>query len=93
MPVKRFRPYTPSRREMTVADFSVITKTTPEKSLTEPNKRSGGRNNLGRITMRRRGGGHKRAYRMVDFKRRKYDVPATVERVPRRRWMTWWAAG
>lgn len=67
---KKYRPYTPSRRFMTTADFSEITKTTPEKSLLAPIKKSGGRNNKGRITSRFRGGGHKRRYRMIDFKRR-----------------------
>jgi large subunit ribosomal protein L2 len=79
MAVKKFRPYTPSRRFMTVADFSEITKTEPEKSLTEPLKKSGGRNNQGRITVRFRGGGHKRLYRIIDFKRRdKAGIPARV---------------
>lgn len=67
---KKYRPYTPSRRFMTTADFTEITKTTPEKSLLAPIKKSGGRNNKGRITTRFRGGGHKRRYRMIDFKRR-----------------------
>ncbi|WP_457636928.1 50S ribosomal protein L2 [Oceanithermus sp.] len=79
MAVKKFRPYTPTRRFMTVADFSEITKTKPEKSLTEPLKKSGGRNNQGRITVRFRGGGHKRLYRIIDFKRRdKAGIPARV---------------
>ena len=79
MAVKKFRPYTPSRRFMTVADFSEITKTEPEKSLTEPLKKKGGRNNQGRITVRFRGGGHKRLYRIIDFKRRdKAGIPARV---------------
>ncbi|WP_457630195.1 50S ribosomal protein L2 [Oceanithermus sp.] len=79
MAVKKFRPYTPSRRFMTVADFSDITKTEPEKSLVEPLKKTGGRNNQGRITVRFRGGGHKRLYRIIDFKRRdKAGIPARV---------------
>ena len=79
MAVKKFRPYTPTRRFMTVADFSDITKTEPEKSLTEPLKKTGGRNNQGRITVRFRGGGHKRLYRIIDFKRRdKAGIPARV---------------
>jgi len=79
MAVKKFRPYTPSRRFMTVADFSEITKTKPEKSLTEPLAKTGGRNNQGRITVRFRGGGHKRLYRIIDFKRRdKAGIPARV---------------
>jgi len=79
MAVKKFRPYTPTRRFMTVSDFSEITKTKPEKSLTEPLKKTGGRNNQGRITVRFRGGGHKRLYRIIDFKRRdKAGIPARV---------------
>jgi large subunit ribosomal protein L2 len=79
MPVKNYRPYTPSRRFMTTSDFSDVTKTTPEKSLLEPIKKSGGRNNRGRITSRFRGGGHKRRYRVIDFKRRdKEGVSAKV---------------
>ena len=65
-------------RHMSVSDFVEITKSTPEKSLTAPLKKSGGRNNNGRITMRQRGGGHKRRYRIVDFKREKFNVPAEV---------------
>jgi len=79
MAVKKFRPYTPTRRFMTVSDFSEITKTKPEKSLTEPLVKTGGRNNQGRITVRFRGGGHKRLYRIIDFKRRdKAGIPARV---------------
>ncbi|WP_026234802.1 50S ribosomal protein L2 [Calidithermus timidus] len=79
MAVKKFRPYTPSRRFMTVADFSDITKVKPEKSLTAPLKKTGGRNNQGRITSRFRGGGHKRLYRIIDFRRRdKANIPAKV---------------
>jgi len=75
---KSYRPYTPSRRHMTTATFDEITKTTPEKSLLEPLRKSGGRNNYGRITTRHRGGGHRRAYRIVDFKRNKRGAAATV---------------
>ena len=78
MPVKKFRPLTPTLRYRTVADYSQLTKKRPEKSLLEPLKKSGGRNNAGRMTMRRRGGGHKRAYRKIDFKRNKLDIPSTV---------------
>ena len=78
MPVKRFKPYTPSRRQMSVADFSVLSATDPEKKLLEPNPKKGGRNNTGRITMRRRGGGHKRKYRVVDYRRDKDGIPARV---------------
>jgi len=78
MGVKKFKPYTPSRRFMTVSDFSEITKKEPEKSLVLPLKKTAGRNNLGRITVRHRGGGHKRLYRIIDFKRNKFGVPAKV---------------
>jgi large subunit ribosomal protein L2 len=79
MAVKKFKPYTPSRRFMTVADFSEITKTEPEKSLVKPLKKTGGRNNQGRITVRFRRGGHKRLYRIIDFKRwDKAGIPAKV---------------
>ncbi|MFK8083205.1 MAG: 50S ribosomal protein L2 [Granulosicoccus sp.] len=79
MPVKNYRPYTPSRRYMTTSDFAEVTKTTPEKSLLAPIKKSGGRNNRGRITTRFRGGGHKRRYRIIDFRRRdKEGIPAKV---------------
>lgn len=78
MTVKSFRPYTPSRRFITVADFSEITKTTPEKSLTKGLRKTGGRNNTGQIMVRHIGGGHKRSYRLIDFKREKYGIPAKV---------------
>lgn len=78
MPLKTFRPFTPSNRYKVLPTFEEITKTTPEKSLVQPLKRTGGRNNRGRITCRHIGGGHKRKYRLVDFKRRKFDVEATV---------------
>ena len=78
MGIKKFKPITPSLRYRTVSDFSDITRKTPEKSLLAPLKKSGGRNNKGRITMRRRGGGHKQRYRIIDFKRRKLSVPAKV---------------
>ncbi len=81
MPVKKFRPLTPSLRFKTVSSFEEITKNTPEKSLVEPNKKSGGRNNRGRITSRRRGGGHRRQYRRIDFKRDKVGVPAIVHSI------------
>jgi large subunit ribosomal protein L2 len=87
MPVKRFKPATPSRRNMTVADFSELTRLEPEKSLTKSKKRCSGRNSNGRITVRRRGGGHKRRYRFVDFRRDKQGVPckvATLEYDPNR---------
>ena len=78
MGIKTYRPYTPSRRQMTGSDFSEITKSTPEKSLLDSKKRQAGRNNQGKITVRHRGGGAKKAYRIIDFKRRKDDIPATV---------------
>ena len=78
MPVKKFKPVTPSRREMSVSDFAEVTKSKPEKALTRPNPKKGGRNNTGRITMRRRGGGHKRKYRIIDFRREKDGVPGKV---------------
>ena len=78
MGVKKFNPITPTLRYRTVSDFADITSTEPEKSLLGPLHKTGGRNNVGRQTARRRGGGHKRLYRMVDFKRRKRGVPATV---------------
>ena len=78
MGVKRFRPYTPSRRQMTVSDFAEVTKKTPEKSLTVHLKKNSGRNGQGKITVRHRGGGSKIKYRLVDFKRLKDSVPANV---------------
>jgi len=78
MAIKRFRPITPSLRFRTVPTFEEITSTKPEKSLLEPLKKSGGRNNKGRITAYQRGGGHKRHYRRIDFKREKYGIPARV---------------
>lgn len=78
MPVKEFKPTSPGKRFATVASFDEITKTSPEKSLLGPLKKSGGRNAQGRVTTRHRGGGHKRRYRIIDFKRNKIDVPAKV---------------
>jgi len=78
MGIKTYRPYTPSRRQMTGSDFSEITKTTPEKSLLAAKSKQAGRNNQGKITVRHRGGGAKRKYRIVDFKRKKDGIPATV---------------
>ena len=78
MGIKTYRPYTPSRRNMTGSDFSEITKTTPEKSLVVSLKKNAGRNNQGKITVRHRGGGNRRKYRLVDFKRRKDGIPAKV---------------
>ncbi len=78
MATRKYKPSSAGRRHMMVADFSEITKSKPEKALTEAHKRSGGRNNTGRITVFQRGGGHKRKYRKIDFKRDKWDVPAKV---------------
>ncbi len=78
MPVKTFRPITPGRRQMTVLDFSEITAAEPERSLLEPLKKHAGRNQQGRITTRHHGGGHKRLYRRIDFKRDKDGIPARV---------------
>jgi large subunit ribosomal protein L2 len=78
MPVKKYKPTSPGRRGMSVSAFSEITKSKPEKSLLRPLPKKAGRNNQGRITTRHQGGGHKRQYRLIDFKRNKYGVPATV---------------
>ena len=78
MGVRSFRPTSPGRRFMTVSDFAEVTTSTPEKSLLAPVHNKGGRNNNGRITTRHQGGGHKRRYRVVDFKRLKDGVPAKV---------------
>jgi len=79
MPIKKFKPVTPSSRTRSITDNrSVVTKKAPEKSLLEPISKSGGRNHHGRITSRRRGGGHKRKYRRIDFKRDKHGVPGRV---------------
>lgn len=78
MPVKSVKPTTPGQRQKSVSTFEEITRSRPEKSLVRPIKKSGGRNNKGRITSRRRGGGHKRRYRIIDFKRDKHDIPAKV---------------
>jgi len=78
MGIKKYKPTSPGRRGMSGSDFAEVTKTTPEKALLGEWKRSGGRNSTGRMTLRRRGGGHKRRYRMVDFKRNKPGVPAKV---------------
>jgi large subunit ribosomal protein L2 len=78
MPVKKYQPTSPGRRFMSVSDFAEVTKTQPEKSLLEPLTKSGGRNAYGRLTVRHRGGGHKRMYRVIDFKRDKFVIPAKV---------------
>ena len=78
MPVKGFKAITPGRRQMTVSTFEEITRTEPEKTLVEPLKKHAGRNNEGHLTVRHRGGGHKRLYRKIDFKRNKDGIPAKV---------------
>ena len=81
MPVKKFRPVTPTQRYKTVNSYEELTASSPEKSLLGRRTRSGGRNNQGRMTMRRRGGGHKRRYRVIDFKRDKPGVPGKVSTI------------
>ena len=78
MAIRKLKPNTPGQRQRSVSAFDTITKSTPEKSLLAPLKKSGGRNNHGRITSRHRGGGHKRRYRIIDFKRNKHGIPARV---------------
>ena len=82
MAIRKYKPTTPGRRGSSVADFAEITRSTPEKSLTRPLPKTGGRNNQGRITTRHKGGGHKRAYRIIDFRRYDKDgVPAKVAHI------------
>src|ERR1700760_563992 len=81
MALKTFNPTTPGQRQLVMVDRSALYKGKPVKELTEGKHSSGGRNNTGRTTVRFRGGGHKKTYRIVDFKRRKLDMPATVERL------------
>ena len=81
MGIKKYNPYTPSRRQMTGSDFSEITSTTPEKSLTVSLKKNAGRNNQGKITVRHQGGGSRRKYRIIDFKRNKDGIPAIVKSI------------
>jgi large subunit ribosomal protein L2 len=81
MPIRQFRPVTASSRFRSVPDFREITREEPEKSLVEPLKKTGGRDNHGHIAMRRRGGGHKRKYRIIDFRRDKFGVAATVKEI------------
>ena len=79
MAIKKYKPTTPGRRGMTVTDYSQLSKVAPERSLLEPMKKSAGRNNTGRITVRHHGGGNRTKYRVIDFKRNKFDVPAVVK--------------
>ncbi len=81
MAVKNYKPTTPSRRNMSVIDYSSLSKVAPEKSLLEPLNKKSGRNSYGRITVRHRGGGNRRKYRVIDFKRNKFDISATVQTI------------
>ena len=76
--IKKLKPDTPSRRYMSVSSFEDITRSKPERKLTVALRKTGGRNNLGRITSRRRGGGHRRRYRIIDFKRNKFNIKGEV---------------
>ncbi len=78
MPIKHYKPTTPGRRGMTSLDYSGLSKVAPERSLLEPMKKNSGRNSYGRITVRHKGGGNRRKYRIIDFKRNKFDMEATV---------------
>ena len=81
MGVKKYKPTSPGRRNMSSSDFATVTASSPVKSLTRALRKKAGRNVYGRITMRRRGGGHKRRYRVIDFRRDKYGVPARVSSI------------
>src|SRR5512136_837276 len=81
MGIRQFRPVTPAQRFRIVSDFAEITRTTPEPSLLEPLRSSGGRNNQGHVTTRYRGGGHKRHYRKIDFRRDKFGIPGRVTEI------------
>jgi large subunit ribosomal protein L2 len=81
MAIKKYKPTSPGRRDMSGHSFEEITKSRPEKSLTKDLRKRAGRNNAGRITVRHRGGGHKRRYRIIDFKRQKFDIPARVSSI------------
>src|SRR5262249_47950200 len=81
MPPRKVNPTSAGRRFMTMADFSDITESRPEKTLLRPLKQTAGRNNQGKLTVRHKGGGHKRAYRIIDFKRDKHNIPAVVKTV------------
>ena len=91
MALKSFKPITPGLRQLVIVDRSKLYKGKPVKALTEGQSSKGGRNNNGRITVRFRGGGHKQAYRIVDFKRAKRDMPATIQRSPAKAQETWGA--
>jgi len=81
MPIKKYNPTSPGRRDMTGSDFSEITRSKPERSLLTDRRARAGRNNQGRVTVRHRGGGHKRRYRLIDFKRDKHNIPARVDSI------------
>ena len=81
MGIRKLKPTSPGRRFQTVSDFAEVTKKDPERSLLAPIRKTGGRNNLGRVTSAHRGGGHKRRYRIIDFKRNKHDIPARVRAI------------
>ena len=81
MGTRQYRPTSAGTRFRSVSDFSEITRSTPEKSLLEPKSKSGGRNNLGHVTMRAIGGGHRQHYRIIDFKRNKFGIPAKVAHI------------
>lgn len=81
MGIRKINPTSPGQRGMTKSDFAEVTTSTPEKSLLKPIRKTAGRNNTGRITCRHKGGGHKQAYRMIDFKREKFGIPAVVKTV------------
>ncbi len=81
MGIRKINPTSPGQRGMTKSDFAEVTTSTPEKSLLKPIRKKAGRNNTGRITCRHKGGGHKQAYRVIDFKREKFGIPATVKTV------------
>ena len=81
MSVKVYKPTSNGRRNMSVTDYSVLSKVEPEKSLLEPLRKKSGRNSYGRITVRHRGGGNRRKYRIIDFKRSKFGVPAVVQTI------------
>jgi len=81
MGIRKIKPNTPGQRFSSVLDFAEITRTPPEKSLLRPLRKTGGRNHQGRITCRHRGGGHRRHYRLIDFKRNKFDIPARVDSI------------
>ena len=81
MGVRKFRPITPGQRHKVLSDFASVTAAAPEKSLVKGKTKSGGRNNSGRMTMRYLGGGHKKKYRAIDFKRNNFDIPGTVKTI------------